>query len=286
MFARKIIAVTASLILLSCARSSENGSAKEKASSLSAEANAKTEIVGLPSGEKPAFKKYRVKVVKTFPNDPKTYVQGFKIENGIAWISSGLYGKSYVEKRDLASGEVLIRKNFPSEYFAEGADFFGDKLYVLTWREGTCFVLDKNSLDFIGEFDYKGEGWGLANANGLAAETDGSDVIKFFDPKDWTEKRRIYVRKNGVPEFYLNEMEYIDGKIWANVYEKDIIDVINPLDGRVEAEIDLRPLRKYLSDSDAPDVLNGIARDPASRRIYLTGKYWKYIFEVKLEELK
>lgn len=224
--------------------------------------------------------RYKVEVVNAYPHDTKSYTQGLFWHDGSLYESTGLNGKSTFRKVDLQSGKALTKLPFNKKYFVEGSVILGDKLYILTWTNKVIFIYDANTLEYRTTYSYPREGWGLTTDGKSLISSDGSSRIYFLTPELKFE-RSINVTLNGRAVRYLNELEWIDGRIWANVYTTDTIVIINPDTGVVEATVDcegLLPERLRTSDTD---VLNGIAVD-SEGRIFLTGKNWPELYEVKL----
>lgn len=224
--------------------------------------------------------RYKVEVVNAYPHDTKSYTQGLFWHDGSLYESTGLNGKSTFRKVDLQSGKALTKLPFNKKYFVEGSVILGDKLYILTWTNKVIFIYDADTLEYRSTYSYPREGWGLTTDGKSLISSDGSSRIYFLTPELKFE-RSINVTLNGRAVRYLNELEWIDGRIWANVYTTDTIVIINPDTGVVEATVDcegLLPERLRTSDTD---VLNGIAVD-SEGRIFLTGKNWPELYEVKL----
>lgn len=224
--------------------------------------------------------RYKIEVVKAYPHDTGSYTQGLFWHGGSLYESTGLNGKSTFRKVDLQSGQALTKLPFNRKYFVEGSVILGDKLYILTWTNKVIFIYDANTLEYRSTYSYPREGWGLTTDGKSLISSDGSSRIYFLTPELKLE-RSINVTLNGRAVRYLNELEWIDGRIWANVYTTDTIVIINPDTGIVEATVDcegLLPERLRTSDTD---VLNGIAVD-SEGRIFLTGKNWPELYEVKL----
>ena len=224
--------------------------------------------------------RYKIEVVKAYPHDTGSYTQGLFWHDGSLYESTGLNGKSTFRKVDLQSGKALTKLPFNKKYFVEGSVILGDKLYILTWTNKVIFIYDANTLEYRSTYSYPREGWGLTTDGKSLISSDGSSRIYFLTPELKFE-RSINVTLNGRAVRYLNELEWIDGRIWANVYTTDTIVIINPDTGIVEATVDcegLLPERLRTSDTD---VLNGIAVD-SEGRIFLTGKNWPELYEVKL----
>ena len=226
-------------------------------------------------------KQYRVEVVAEYPHDETSYTQGLFFDGGRFYESTGQWGESTFRVVDLATGQATGRLDFDSQYFVEGSVVFKDKLYILTWTNKVVFVYDPQTLEYQSAFSYPREGWGLTTDGEHLIASDGSSRLFFMD-ENLQVVKAVNVKLEGRPVRYLNELEYIDGKVWANVYTTDTIVIINPKTGVVEATVDCEGLMPRSLYDERTDVLNGIARDPSDGKIYLTGKYWKRLYEVKL----
>ena len=199
------------------------------------------------------------------------------------WESAGQYGESRLMMVDLESGLAQKQTSLDKKIFAEGSCIIGGDVYMLTWLEGICLLFDKNSFERKGEFVNKRQGWGLTTDGSLLIMSDGSAQLYFVSPKTFTVLRSVTVRKS---VNYLNELEYIDGKIWANIYLKDEIVIIDPASGNVEGVVDCKGLLPAERRTSRTDVLNGIAYKPETGEVYLTGKYWPTLFRISLVEKK
>ena len=230
-------------------------------------------------------KEYKVNVVKEYPHDTNSYTQGLFFHNGDLYESTGQYGSSTFRKVDLATGEALEKLDFNRKYFVEGSVVLGDNLYILTWESKVAFIYDAKTLEYKATYSYPREGWGLTTDGKQLIASDGSARLYFLDG-EYKLQRSVEVMLDGRPVRYLNELEYIDGRIWANVYTTDLIVIINPSTGAVEATVDCTGLLPAKLRDRRTDVLNGIAFDPVSRKTYLTGKYWKRLYEIELVEKK
>ena len=224
--------------------------------------------------------RYKIEVVKAYPHDTGSYTQGLFWHDGSLYESTGLNGKSTFRKVDLQSGQALTKLPFNKKYFVEGSVILGDKLYILTWTNKVIFIYDANTLEYLSTYSYPREGWGLTTDGKSLISSDGSSRIYFLTPELKFE-RSINVTLNGRAVRYLNELEWIDGRIWANVYTTDTIVIINPDTGIVEATVDCEGLLPERLRTYDTDVLNGIAVD-SEGRIFLTGKNWPELYEVKL----
>lgn len=228
------------------------------------------------------IKNYSYKVDRVLRHDPTAYTQGLFFEKGVLYESTGQYGQSSFRKVDLETGAVLQRVNFDSKYFIEGSCVLNGMLYVLTWMENVCLVYDINSLQQVGQLRNPREGWGLTTDGKDLIMSDGTTMIYFLDPNTFFDKRSIEVKRDGKPITYINELEYIDGKIWANVYLSEEILIINPSTGVVEGVIDFAGIYPMSERPAKADVFNGIAYNPITKKIYVTGKLWTKIFEVSI----
>ena len=228
-------------------------------------------------------KKYRLEVVAEYPHDTESYTQGLFFHKGQMYESTGLNGKSTLRKIDIESGEALKKLDFSKKYFVEGSVVFNDKLYILTWDSNVVFLYDPETLEYQSTWSYPREGWGITTDGKQLIASDGSATL-FFMNENLALQRRVVVKLEDRPIRWLNELEYINGKIWANVYTTDEIIIINPKDGKIEGIIDCRGLLPKELYTAETDVLNGIAYNPQTKKIYLTGKNWPKMYEVKIVE--
>lgn len=230
-------------------------------------------------------RQYKAQVVAEYPHDRTSYTQGLFFYDGQMYESTGLNGKSTFRKVDIRTGKALYRLNFDRRYFLEGSVEKDGNIYMLTWQNNVAFVYDAKTLKYKKSYSYPREGWGLTTDGKTLIASDGSANLYFLDD-DFRTARKVTVRLNGRPVNDLNELEYIDGKIWANVYLTDLIVIVNPADGNVEATVDCSGLLPSRLRYDDTDVLNGIAYNPQNGKIYLTGKNWCRLYEIKLAEIK
>ena len=226
---------------------------------------------------------YTYEVVNVLPHDPGAFTQGLVFLDGALLESTGLNGQSTLRKVDLKTGRVLKRVEVPAEYFAEGLAVLGHRLFQLTWQNHKGFVYDLESFQLEKEFAYEGEGWGLTTDGHWLILSDGTDQIRFLDPVTFEVKRTIRVQARGRPVDRLNELEYIKGEIFANVWGADYVVRIDPSTGSVVGVIDFTGLLAAEDRSVDTDVLNGIAYDAATDRLFVTGKRWPKLFEVRLK---
>jgi glutamine cyclotransferase len=228
--------------------------------------------------------RYTYEVVKVYPHDEDAFTQGLVIDNGVLYEGTGLWGRSSLRRVDLETGKVTQIFSLPGAVFGEGITVFGDKIIQLTWQSHKGFVYDKDSFELLQEFSYPTEGWGITNNGSLLIMSDGSANLYFLDPETFKEVGQVEVHDNG-PVTNLNELEYINGEVYANVWGEDKIAVINPVSGQVTAWIDLTGI--YNQEVTDPDsVLNGIAYDTDGGRLFVTGKLWSQLFEIKLIAVK
>ena len=227
---------------------------------------------------------YGHKVKRVYPHDKAAYTQGLLWNRGALYESTGIQGQSSLRKVDLTTGVVLQNLNLPRDYFGEGLELIGDKLYQLTWQNNKALVYDRSTFEKVGEFNYAGEGWGLATDGQWLYMSDGSEKIQVRDPKTFKTVRTLEVYTDQSKIVYLNEMEWIDGELWANVYTTEKIVRIDPLTGAVTGVIDMSGLLSPSDIGPETDVFNGIAYDAQRRRIFVTGKYWSKLFEIEVFE--
>jgi glutamine cyclotransferase len=223
---------------------------------------------------------YTYKVVNTFPHDRQAYTQGLAFENGILYEGTGGYGSSSIRKVDIELGRVLQEYKLPERYFGEGITLYKDTLIQLTWKSNTGFVYDKNSFKLLREFAYPTDGWGITHDGNRIIMSDGTSNLYFMDPESLKTIGSVVVHDENGPVNMLNEMEYIGGKIYANVWATDNIAIIDPDDGSITGWIDLSGLRGAGNNRNSRDVLNGIAYDAEAGRMFVTGKLWPQLFEI------
>jgi glutamine cyclotransferase len=237
------------------------------------------------TGAKDAIPFYTYRVVRTYPHDPKAFTQGLVYAEGYLYEGTGLEGQSSLRKVELRTGRVLQIKKLAPELFGEGITLYQGKIYQLTWRNGICFVYERDSFRNMMEFSYAGEGWGLTHDGKHLIMSDGSDTLTFRDPDTFAVVKRLQVKAGGAPVRNLNELEYVEGEIYANVWQTDLIARISPRTGEVVGWIDLSGLLSEREARDA-DVLNGIAYDPKEKRLFVTGKLWPKLFEIEIVPLQ
>jgi glutamine cyclotransferase len=240
-----------------------------------------TSLTAAKARVSPATDSYQV--IRIYPHDPNAFTQGLVYVDGHLYESTGLNGRSSLRMVDLQTGNVLQRHELPEQYFGEGLTNWGASLVQLTWKAGTAFFYDRFSFALQRTVHYQGEGWGLTQDGKSLIMSDGSPVLRLLDPRTLREIRKLPVTdENGHPVLDLNELEYIRGEIYANVWHTDRIARISPRTGKVRGWIDLSGLmdKRQLSDPDA--VLNGIAYDSRFDRLFVTGKLWPKLFEIRV----
>lgn len=225
---------------------------------------------------------YSYQVVHTYPHDRAAFTQGLVYLDGFLYEGTGLNGKSSLRKVKLETGEVVQQRPLPDQYFGEGITGWKNQLVQLTWQAQTGFVYDRATFEFKKTFRYSGEGWGLTHDDSRLIMSDGTSTLRFWSPATFEEIGRLQVQDGATPVPNLNELEYVNGEIYANIWQTDRIARIDPSSGRVTGWIDLQGLLTSADRTIAVDVLNGIAYDPQGRRLFITGKLWPHVFEIKL----
>ncbi|HWG49611.1 MAG TPA: glutaminyl-peptide cyclotransferase [Candidatus Acidoferrales bacterium] len=225
---------------------------------------------------------YSYRIVNSFPHDPQAYTQGLVYKDGFFYEGTGLTGRSSLRRAGLETGEVLQRVDLAPEFFGEGITLLGGKIFQLTWKAHTGFIYDARDFRQLGRFSYAGEGWGLTTDGHDLYMSDGTPEIRVLDPVTLMEKRRIRVHDGAIPVQELNELEYINGEIFANVWQTDKIARISPRTGKIVGWIDLAGILSPVYRRTPDAVLNGIAYDSKGKRLFVTGKLWPSIFEIQL----
>ncbi len=228
---------------------------------------------------------YTYQVVNEYPHDPAAYTQGLQYFEGALYEGTGNYGTSSLRRVTLETGEVTRRRDLDQSLFGEGITVFGNRIYQLTYKSQVGFIYDLNTFEEIQKVYYQNrEGWGLTHNGEELIMSDGTNVIYYLDPEMFTVNRQIEVYDDNGPSNSLNELEYIQGKIWANRYYTDEIVIIDPESGRVEGRINLKGILKTADRKPNTDVLNGIAWDAEQNRMFVTGKHWPKLFEIRIRE--
>jgi glutamine cyclotransferase len=225
---------------------------------------------------------YTYEVVNSWPHLKNHFTQGLVYYDGKLYESTGQYGSSLLCRLDLKSGEVKKKVDVDRQYFAEGMTIFNERIFQLTWQAHKGFIYDLKDFKQVGEFVYEGEGWGLTNDGHSLIMSDGSNKLRFLDPQSFSVVRTIEVFDHGQPLLDLNELEYIRDEIYANIWHSDRIVRIDPSSGRITAWIDLAGLRRPEDGDDTDNVLNGIAYDAKNDRLFVTGKRWSKLYEIRL----
>lgn len=230
-------------------------------------------------------KHYLPKIVQIYPHSTSSYTQGLYYFQGFLYEGTGQYGASKLMKIDINSGNYLRKIDLLPIYFGEGITILNNKIYQLTWQNKKGFIYDLNSFKKIGEFSYPGEGWGITSDSTNLIISDGSNFLNFYNPESFELIKTLMVaRSDDSPVYNLNELEYINGKIFANIYMTNDIAIINPETGKVEGILDITSLKLQLDSPEEAEVANGIAYNPEKGHYFITGKYWSNLFEIELTE--
>ena len=235
-----------------------------------------------PSANSNVIPVYTYKVVNTYPHDRSAFTEGLVFKDGVLYEGTGLQGYSSLRRVKLETGEILQIRELPPQFFGEGVTIYGNKIIQLTWQSHTGFVYDKYSFKLLQEFNYPVEGWGITHDGEHLIMSDGTETLHFLDPETFEEVSQIEVSANDIPVTRINELEYIQGEIYANIWQTERIARIDPLTGQVIGWIDLKGILSPEDHSEKVDVLNGIAYDAKNDRLFVTGKFWPKLFEIKL----
>jgi len=231
----------------------------------------------------PAIPTYDFKVVRSYPHDPQAFTQGLLYRDGFLYESTGLNGKSSIRKVALETGKVLQSKDIPPQYFGEGLTIWKDTLVGITWQTQTGFVFDLATFELRNQFAYPGEGWGLAQNGKELVLSDGSATLRFLDPKTFLEVRRVKVTADGIAVDQINELEVVGDEIYANIWHTNTIARIDQNSGKIVGWIDLGKLYSEAGKGpNSENVLNGIAWDADKNRLFVTGKLWPKLYEIRL----
>ena len=226
-----------------------------------------------------------VEVIARYPHDPQAFTQGLLVDDDVMYESTGREGLSDIRRVEISTGRVLARRSIDTRQFGEGMARWRDRLISLTWTEGIAWQWQLPEMTPLGSFHYEGEGWGLTATDTQLIQSDGSAVLSFRNPETFAVERTITVHAGPRHFDRLNELEYVDGRIWANIWMTPFIAVIDPADGRVTHMLDARSLVQEMDAEDGDAVLNGIAYDRVTRRLYVTGKLWPTLFEIRKPDL-
>jgi len=227
---------------------------------------------------------YNFEIINEFPHDKNAFTQGFEYYNGFFYESTGNYGKSTLRKVEIKTGKVLQKIDIDKQYFAEGMTIFNNKIYQLTWRKNKGFVYDLETFELEKSFNYgqSKEGWGLTHNNEKLIKTDGTDRMWFLNPESLKEESFIETYTNKRVAENLNELEYVKGRVYANIWQQNSILIVNPVNGAIEGIVNLNGLQSKAKQEGDDNVLNGIAYDEENDRLFVTGKKWDKVFEIKL----
>lgn len=236
-----------------------------------------------PPTSSPSATRLQYSIVTKLPHDNSAFTQGLEIYKGAFLESTGQYGTSTLRRVAIKSGAVERTISLEDTYFGEGITQMGGRIFMLTWQNQVGFIYDATSFRKLGSFGYSGEGWGITNDGSHVYMSNGTNVISVLDPSTWAVIRTIPVALDGTPLAQLNELEWIDGQIWANVWQSNIIVRIDPATGFVTGVLDLTGILPPNERTPSTDVLNGIAWDAASKKLYVTGKNWPSVFELQVQ---
>ena len=236
----------------------------------------------LASCQKSQPDKLGYQIVSTRPHDGTAYTQGLQLLNGRLFESTGQYGESTVRELEPVTGKILRKRPLAKSVFGEGLSVIGSEMWVLTWKQNTVYVLERDTFKPVRTHTYPGEGWGLTTDGKQLVMSDGTSALKFINPKDFSVTKTLEVKDGNQPVAMLNELEWVDGQIFANVYLTQKIARISPEDGQVTGWLDLTGLKNQLTDPGRAEVLNGIAWDKSTGHLLVTGKYWPQMFEIKV----
>jgi glutamine cyclotransferase len=225
---------------------------------------------------------YTYNITNTYPHDRDAFTQGLVFEDGVLYESTGLYRHSTLRRVELETGEILQVHELLDQFFGEGITIYGNEIIQLTWQSNVGFVYDKNSFELVQQFNYSTEGWGITYDGEHLIMSDGTSTLHFLDPQTYEEISQLAVFDNNDPVTRLNELEYVQGEIYANVWQTDRIARIAPGTGRVVGWVDLEGLLSAAERTEPVDVLNGIAYDAETDRLFVTGKLWPKLFEIEL----
>ena len=225
---------------------------------------------------------YTFEIINIYPHNTNAFTQGLVFDNNVLYEGTGRYYQSSLRKIELKTGEILKILRLDNKYFGEGVTVYKNRIIQLTWQSGIGFVYDKETFKLLHKFTYTTEGWGLTHDETHLIMSDGTSTLYFLDPETFDETNQIEILEEGLPVTGLNELEYIQGEIYANIWQTDLIARISPETGQVTGWINLAGLLSHIDYSKSVDVLNGIAYDNAHDRLFVTGKLWPSLFEIKL----
>jgi glutaminyl-peptide cyclotransferase len=268
-----ILSITVTIFVIACSAGQETSRPQEASDNHSADR------MKSPAGAQ----SFTYEVIKTYPHDPEAYTQGLVFHEDVLFESTGLNGRSSIRKVDLPTGKVLKKVDVAPQFFGEGLALMNGRAYQLTWQSQRGFIYDLTEFGLINTFSYTGEGWGLTHDGRSLIMSDGTPRIRFLNPATFAVERVIDVTDGSIPISQINELEYIKGEIYANIYQTERIARIDPQNGKVTAWVNLSGLLAPEDRQRPVDVLNGIAYDEARGRLFVTGKLWPKLFEIKLK---
>ena len=240
-------------------------------------------VLTFAAGTASSVPRYGYTIEDVFPHNISSYTHGFFYHDGSFYESTGQYGRSMIAKVDVSTGRVLQSHALERRYFGEGACILNGLIYQLTWTVRTCFIYDASTFTLLGTRRYNREGWGLTTDGKDLIMSDGTSTLFYLDPDTLTDKKSVHVTQDGKAVSNLNELEYIEGEIWANIYLSDQVVRIDPVTGKVTGVIDLKGILPVSLRKPTTDVLNGIAYDPKTKSIWITGKYWPRVYKISLK---
>jgi glutamine cyclotransferase len=281
---RLFLTLALSLASLQCNAGANSGSTTNKAADgNNAAGNTAANTAGNAAANTAAPVKYGYEIVHIYPHDPGAFTQGLVFIDGKLYEGTGQEGRSSLREVELQTGHVLKKVDVPEPYFGEGIALLNNKIYQLTWQHQVGFIYNADNFEQVGKFNYTGEGWGLTTDGHSLILSDGSNRIRFLDPDSFQVTKTIAVVDDNLPVKELNELEYVNGEIYANIWHDNRIVTIDPQTGHINGWIDLTGLLPPGDVTDEEAVLNGIAYDQAGNRLFVTGKLWPRLFEIKLK---
>jgi glutamine cyclotransferase len=272
-----LIALLGEVVVSSCATSPDS-----RSNNASKNAISRVPKDSLDSTTPEVVPLYTYKIVNTYPHDRNAFTQGLVFEDGVLYEGTGLHGQSTLRKVELETGDILRILTLPAQFFGEGVTIYGNKLIQLTWQSNVGFIYDKESFELLQEFNYSTEGWGITHDGKRLIMSDGTSTLHFLDPETFQEIGQIEVYDRNGPVTKLNELEYVRGEIYANIWKTDRVARIAPLTGRVMGWIELENILSPEDRNHRVDALNGIAYDAKNDRLFVTGKFWPKIIEIEM----
>lgn len=281
---KKIFAIFVTISMLACSNNTEKTDFSQSTKQTTEVAQHATPKQAAEAIEEPEVKIIKPRIIRTFFHDSSAYTQGLLYHDGWLYESTGQYGESSIRKINLITGKVSKKKAIAGQYFSEGLSYFNGKMYMLTWRERTCFVIDPSTFEITDEKSYYTEGWGLTAIGNELVMSDGSQFLRFLDPESFKVNRTLGVYDGLMPLTRLNELEFVDGTIYANIFGENLIALIDPDSGKVTGYIDCSEIQSQVASSAKAEVMNGIAYIPENKSFIVTGKYWPNFFEISIAD--